>query len=461
MFATAFTTVDSTIIAVVSFLVVLLAVLSIAETAIPRISSVRAQALIADGHASARALARLADAPERFINSILLLGTICQIGETFLVTILAVRLFRAPGVIAVFVLNVIVVFLLVEALPKTWAVLATDRAALLTARPALALLRFTPLRTLSGLLISTANVLVPGRGLKKGPFVSETELLGIVGAAADDAVIEREERELIASVIEFGDTVAREVMVPRPDMVTVDITETVTAALDLAIEHGYSRLPVIGDSADDVRGVAYTKDLMRAERTKQGSMAVSELVRPAHFIPETKALSRLMREMQAEKFHMALLVDEYGGIAGLITLEDCLEELVGDIVDEYDDELPDVHDLGNGSYVIDGGFSVGDANDRLDLELPDDEFDTVGGFVFASLDRVPVEGDSVEWHGHRFTVQRMDGRRVTVVGLHCGPRRSDADKHDADKHDQANQHDKHDHDHANQRDKHDEADDDR
>jgi putative hemolysin len=427
MFAAAFTTVDSTIIAVAFFLVVLLAVLSIAETAIPRISSVRAQALIADGHSSARALARLADAPERFINSILLLGTICQIGETFLVTILAVRLFHAPGVVAVFILNVVVVFLLVEALPKTWAVLATDRAALLTARPALALLRFTPLRTLSGLLISTANVLVPGRGLKKGPFVSEFELLGIVGAAADDAVIEREERELIASVIEFGDTVAREV--------TVDITETVTAALDLAIEHGYSRLPVVGDSADDVRGVAYTKDLMRAERSKRGTMAVAELARPAHFIPETKALSRLMREMQAEKFHMALLVDEYGGIAGLITLEDCLEELVGDIVDEYDDELPDVHDLGDGNYVIDGGFSVGDANERLDLELPDDEFDTVGGFVFASLDRVPVEGDTFEWQGHRFTVQRMDGRRVTVVGLQCGPRRGDhalRDKHDYD-----------------------------
>jgi putative hemolysin len=430
--AAAFTSVDSYMLAVVILLVVLLAVLSVAETAIPKISSVRAQSLVADGHKAAKSLVRLADAPERFINSILLLSTICQIGQTFLVTILASRLFGTLGVVIVFVVDVIVVFVLVEALPKTWAVLATDRAALLTAGPTNALVRFTPLRTLSALLISIANVIVPGRGLKRGPFVSENELLGIVGAAADDAVIEREERELIASVIEFGDTVAREVMVPRPDMVTVDSTETVTAALDLAIEHGYSRLPVIGESSDDVRGVVYAKDLMRAERSQQGAIAAVELARPAHFVPETKALARLMREMQSQQFHMALLVDEYGGIAGLVTLEDCLEELVGDIVDEYDDEAPDIHELGEANYVIDGGLSIGDANERLELDLPDGEFDTVGGFVFASLGRVPVEGDTLDWNGHRFSVQRMDGRRVTVVSLRCGPRPSDRDPDDQD-----------------------------
>jgi putative hemolysin len=430
--AAAFNSVDSYMVAVVLALVLLLAVLSVAETAIPKISSVRAQSLLAEGHKSAKALVRLADAPERFINSILLLSTICQIGQTFLVTILASRLFGTLGVVVVFVVNVIVVFVLVEALPKTWAVLATDRAALLTAAPTLALVRFTPLRTLSGLLISIANVIVPGRGLKRGPFVSENELLGIVGAAADDAVIEREERELIASVIEFGDTVAREVMVPRPDMVTVDSTESVTKALDLAIEHGYSRLPVIGENSDDVRGVVYTKDLIRAERSSNGALAAVELARPARFVPETKALARLMREMQSDKFHMALLVDEYGGIAGLVTLEDCLEELVGDIVDEYDNEVPEIHELGDANYVIDGGLSIGDANERLELALPDGEFDTVGGFVFATLGRVPVEGDTLDWNGHSFSVQRMDGRRVTVVGLRCGPRPSDRDPDDED-----------------------------
>jgi putative hemolysin len=421
----AFGSVDLSIIVVAIVLLFVLAFLAIAETSITKVTVAKAQALAADGHRSARPLLRLVAAPERYINSILLFSAVCLIGESFLVTILAVRLYDTLGVVAVFVVNVVLVFVFAEALPKTWAVLAPDRAALLSARPVAALVRFTPLRTVSGMLISTANVIVPGKGLVKGPFVSESELLSIVSSAVDDEVIEREERELIASVIEFGDTVAREVMVPRPDMVTVDAVESVSAALDRAIEHGYSRLPVLGDGSDDVVGIVYTKDLMRAERAAHGHHEVVSLARPPRFVPETKGLARLMREMQAGKFHMAILVDEYGGIAGLVTLEDCLEELVGDIVDEYDNEQPDVRELGPDEFAVDGGLSIGDANAQMALDLPDDEFDTVGGFVFGSLDRVPVEDEQFEYSGHRFTVERMEGRRVSLVRIHRGARPTD------------------------------------
>jgi CBS domain containing-hemolysin-like protein len=286
---------------------------------------------------------------------------------------------------------------------------------LATARPTLALVRFPPLRAVARALIGLANVLVPGKGLRQGPFVSERELLGIVEAAAEDEVIEHEERRLIESIIEFGDTVAREVMVPRPDMVTVAATATITEALDLAIEHGFSRLPVSGESIDDVLGIAYTKDLVRAERDGRGFQPVAGMARSARFVPETKPVSLLMREMQAEKFHMAVLVDEYGGTAGLVTLEDCLEELVGDIVDEYDVEAPDVERLPTGELRVEGGVAIDEMNELLGFELPDEDWDTVGGFVLGTLGHVPAEGESIQFRGHRFTASRVEGRRISEV----------------------------------------------
>jgi CBS domain containing-hemolysin-like protein len=275
--------------------------------------------------------------------------------------------------------------------------------------------RFWPLRSVTQGLIGLANWLLPGKGLKQGPSVSERELLGYVEAAAEDEVIEHEERELIESIIEFGDTVAREIMVPRPDMITVPAQAKVTAGLDLAIEHGFSRLPVTGENTDDVVGLAYTKDLMRAEREGRGFQPVVGLVRPARFVPETKPVARLMREMQAEKFHMALLVDEYGGISGLCTLEDCLEELVGEIVDEYDVESAEFERLASGELVVDGGLSIDELDELIGTELPGDGWDTVGGFLLGRLGHVPEEGECVVEAGHRFTAQRVEGRRVAKV----------------------------------------------
>ncbi len=294
--------------------------------------------------------------PEKFLNPVLLTINFVQVGQAFLTTILLDELFGRWGLLLGFVLSVFILFVFTEAIPKTWAVLHSERAALVTARPILWLVRFPPLRFLTTALIGMANWLLPGKGLKQGPFVSEREFLGYVEAAAEDEVIEHEERRLIESIIEFGDTVAREVMVPRPDMVTVSAQAKITEALDLAIEHGFSRLPVVGDSVDDVLGIAYAKDLMRAEREGRGFQPVAGLARAARFVPETKPVARLMREMQAEKFHMALLVDEYGGISGLVTLEDCLEELVGEIVDEYDEEDDDVEHLPTGELKVDGGL---------------------------------------------------------------------------------------------------------
>jgi CBS domain containing-hemolysin-like protein len=413
----AFSNVDLLMLVTIFILLIVLIFTSVAEMALSRITKPKAASLADQGFKSGKALKKLVGAPERWVNPLLLTVNICQTVQATLTGILSARLWGTYGVIIGVALNVLVFFVLAEAVPKTYAVLYPQKAALFTARPVSALVAFPPLRLISKWLISLTNVIVRGKGLQQGPFVTESELLGIVETAADDGVVEHEERELIESIIEFGDTVAREVMVPRPDIVTLEDSMTVTRALDVAIDHGFSRLPVLasGSDDDDVVGLAYTKDLMRAERKGEGDHPITEYLRPARFIPENKPVSRLMREMQAEKFHIALVVDEYGSLAGLITLEDCLEELVGEIVDEHDEEDLEVQRLPDGSYSVDGGMSVSDLNELLDLGLPDHHWETVAGFIFGTLEHVPVAGESVVQDGWRFTVTEVKGRRIKRV----------------------------------------------
>jgi CBS domain containing-hemolysin-like protein len=414
MYAATLSSTDVWLIVAIFVILLMLAFLSLAEMGLSRITKPKAAAIADRGHKSGKALTQLVDAPERWVNPVLLTINILQTIQAFLTGIVGAR-FGFVGALVLLALNVIVFFVLAESIPKTYAVLFPERAALLTARPTLALVRFPPLRLVSRGLIGLANWLIPGKGLAQGPFVSEQELLGIVEAAAEDEVIEHEERQLIESIIEFGDTVAREVMVPRPDILFVEADDSVSSALDVGIAHGYSRLPVLGDDEDDVIGVAYTKDLMKAEREGHGMKTVRDVLRPVRFVPENKPVARLMREMQAEKFHLAIVADEYGGVAGLVTLEDCLEELVGDILDEYDTEEADVQRLADGEYLVDGGASVDDLNELLDIRLPDDDWDTVGGFVFGTLGRVPTPGDHVDFAGWRFTAEQVEGRRVRQI----------------------------------------------
>jgi putative hemolysin len=411
-----FTNADLAMLVAIFVLLLVLVFFALAEMSLSRMSKHKATTFAEGGSRSAKALLWLVDEPERWVNTLLLTVNICQTVQATLTGIVAGRLFGAAGVIIGVVLNVLVFFVLAEAVPKTYAVIYPERAARFTARPVFALVKFPLLNLISRGLIGLTNVIVRGKGLEKGPFVNERELLGIVEAAAKEGVVEQEEHELIESIIEFGDTVVREVMVPRPDMVTVDHEATVTQALDVAIEHGYSRLPLLGPGDDDdIVGLAYTKDLMRTEREGGGSRPVADFMRSVRFVPENKPVSRLMREMQAEKYHLAIVADEYGAIAGLITLEDCLEELVGDIVDEYDSEDSEVQHLPDGTYLVDGRIAISDLDDLLDVEFPDDDWDTLGGLIFNTLEHVPVEGEFMVSNGWRFTVIEMEGRRIKRV----------------------------------------------
>ena len=410
------------LVAIVLLLVVLI-FLAAAEMGLSKMTKPKAAAMADQGLKSGRALSRLVEDPARWVNPILLTVNVCQTVQATLTGVVAGRLFGAAGVVIGIAVNVVVFYVLAEAVPKTYAVIYPEKAALLAARPVWTLANFWPLQMVSRGLISLTNVIVKGKGLQQGPFVSEQELVGIVEAAAQDEVIEHEERELIESIIEFGDTVVREVMVPRPDIVTIDHDLTITEALDVAITEGYSRLPVVREVDDDIDvvGITFAKDLMRAEREGRGTEPLSGLVRSVRIVPENKPVSRLMREMQTDKFHMAVVADEHGSIAGIVSLEDCLEELVGEIVDEFDQEEQEIRRLPNGDYLVVGKASVGDVNDLLDIRIPDDDWDTIAGFVFNMLEHVPEPGEFVEHEGWRFAAEAVEGRRIAVVRVSARP----------------------------------------
>jgi CBS domain containing-hemolysin-like protein len=256
--------------------------------------------------------------------------------------------------------------------------------------------------------------------------------------ASDESSIEEGEKELIHSIFEFGDTLVREVMVPRPDMVAVPAHFRVADVMEIVIMNGYSRLPAYGEGVDDIAGVVYAKDLMKADRDGQVEVEVSTLLREAHFVPETKKIAELLREMQAEQYHMAIVVDEYGGTAGVVTLEDLIEELVGEIVDEYDREEAMVEPLPGGDVRVNARMAVDEVNQLLKAHLPEGDWDSIGGLMFHLLGHIPVEGETTEVKGFELRADRVVGRRISRVRL-------TRVAVDADQLDQADQADRADH----------------
>ena len=414
---------DWLILAAVAGLFLFSIFLAVAETAFVRMNRIRALALAEEGRKGAGRLAEMLAHPEQTLNSVLFLVLVSQLTSASLLGILLEGQVGAYGVLAGLVLQIIVFFVIGEVAPKTYAVQHTDRAVLGVSGFLYGITVFPPLRVLSSSLISLANLILPGKGLEQGPFVTEDDLRAMADVAADEKAIEREERRLIHSIFEFGDTVVREVMLPRPDMVAIEADATVEQAIERAIEGGFSRIPTFEDSTDNIVGLVYLKDLVRRARTGGGSEAVRASLRPAVFVPEQKRVAELLREMQEKQFHMAIVVDEYGGTAGLVTLEDLLEEIVGEITDEYDVEEPGVEHLAGGDLRVPGRMPIDDLAEELGVELPDTDSDTVGGLVFSLLGHVPVEGEAVKCEGVEFRTERVQRRRIVSVRIR---RRADA-----------------------------------
>jgi CBS domain containing-hemolysin-like protein len=411
---------DAILIAVIVVLLGASGVLAMAETSLVRMSRIKAKSLVDEHKRGARTLARLVEDPPSFLNPILLLVLICQLVSATLVGVVAAHVFGGLGVLLGIVFEVVVIFVFFEAVPKNWAVQNPERAALLSAPIVSTLTRFPPIRWLSSLLDGLANRIIGVAETEDDthqPNITDSELKAMADVAHEERVIEHEERTFIHSIIDFGDTVVREVMTPRPDMVTVDSDVSVRHALEACLSAGYSRIPVEGEGIDDIVGIGYVKDLVRDERAGRGDQPVRESSRPATFIPESKVVSDLLREMQEHKFHMAVVIDEYGGTAGLVTLEDLIEELVGDIVDEFDTEEPTVERCADGSVLVSALYSVDDAEGLLGSSLPHGTWDTVGGLMLDLVGGVPARGETVDVDGFRLTAVDVRGRRIERVRI--------------------------------------------
>lgn len=408
---------DTLMIIAVVLLVLLAGLLAVAETSLTRITRVKAMALSEMRVKRGSVLLKLLENQSGFLNPVLLVAVFSQLVAATLVGALAVQLFGPLGVAISTAFEVIVIFILAEAVPKNWAVRNPEKAALFSAPLVRSIVRFPLVRIMSRLILGLTNILLRGKSAPLLGAVSEEELLAMADAAMEEEVIETEERALIHSIISFGDTVAREVMVPRTDMVAVEASTRVDEVLQVALDAGFSRIPIYRETIDDVIGVVLAKDLMRADRESRSNQEVGGLVRSAHFVPETKPVSDLLREMQAGKFHLAIVVDEYGGTSGIVTLEDLIEELVGEISDEFDTDIADVETISGNEYLIRASKSLGELNEELQIELPEGEWDTLGGLFLSLLGHLPEEEERVVLGRYQLTAEKVANRRIGKVRL--------------------------------------------
>jgi magnesium and cobalt exporter, CNNM family len=388
-------------------------VLAMAESSLSRMTKVRALALASEGRRNAAFLVKLETDPPRYLNAVYLAVMFVQNGSAILVAIIAEQYFGNLGVTLASIGFTVVYFVVVEAMAKTFGILHSDTVALALTPVVYYLGRMLSLPTRA--LIGLANVLLPGKGLKQGPFVSEGDIRTMAEVGHEEGSIEPHERELIHSIFTFGETVVREVMVPRPDIAAVEISCPLRVAEDLMLERGLSRIPVYREDLDHCEGFVYAKDILRALHQGQRDLPLANVMRPAHFVPDSKKVAELLREMQRQKFHAALVTDEYGSVVGLVTLEDVLEELVGEIEDEYDPDEPELLPMADGVYRVAGMLTVHDLGERLGVELPSAEWDTVGGLMVGLLGRIPKEGDEVRYQDLVFRAEKVQRRRVVSV----------------------------------------------
>jgi len=406
-------------------LVALAAFFAASEGALVAISRLRARAMVERGVRRARTVLKLIDDRNRFLTTILVANTVVLLAADSLATALAIKMgLPEPALVSTIVMTV-VLLLFGEIIPKTIAISDSERWSLRLA-PFVRLVAMILTPVVRAFQMITQLMLRP-LGIKHAEqlFVTEEDIRAIVNVGAEQKVLEEQEREMIHSVIEFGDTIVREVMTPRPNVVAVSIDDSPRRALDLVIAEGYSKLPVYQESKDDIVGVVHDRELLIA--LANGSLSTTPLrvlMRAVEHVPENKKIAELLREMQRNKFSLAIVVDEYGGTAGLVTMEDLLEEIVGEIRDEHDeDEVEPVRLISDDTAIVDAGVNIEDVNAQLGTRLPHEEFETIGGYTVGLFGRLPREGEEIEAEDQtKLKVERMRGRRIMAVRVHTNGR---------------------------------------
>ena len=415
-------------------LMVLNGFLAMARSALINVRKARLRQLVEEGVGSARSAERLAEDAHRLLATTQLGmmltsffggAVVAVVSAPPLADLLAPWLGKASYPISFVVVvfaAALVMLILAELVPETIAVQHSERLALLLARP-LTVIAFiaTPIVRTMVWISNGISRLLGAEASGQLLLVTEEEIRTLIDAGEEEGIIEEDEAEMIYSIFELGDTLAREVMVPRIDVVAVDVQTSMLEALDVIMEAGHSRIPVYMETIDNVLGLLYAKDLLPYLRDGRTDVPLDHILREAYFIPETKKASDLLTELQQRRVHIAIVVDEYGGMAGLVTIEDLLEEIVGEIQDEYDTEEPFVEFVDDNEYVFDARLDLDDLNRLMDVELPTEDSDTLGGFIYSELGRVPAVGSQVTYGDLVFRVESVSGRRIKKVRVQRRP----------------------------------------
>ncbi len=395
---------------------ILCAMASAAETALTSISRIKLKNLVEEGDKKALEIESLISKPNVFLSTILVVNSVAVIIASSMTTVLALRFIPDYGELIGTILISLVVLIFCEITPKTAAVQNPLRWARVLVNPVrVAAWLLHPLVVTLSAITNTMVRLMGGQIKHRGPFVTEEELRLLVTVGEEEGILEEAETDMITSIFEFADTPVREVMIPRIDMVTLESDATVDEAVDLALQGGFSRIPVYEETIDNIIGVLYTKDMLKQLRDDHNSLPIRELVRPAYFVPETKKLDDLLREIRQKRTHMAIVVDEYGSVAGLVTIEDLVEEIVGDIQDEYDREENLYEQVTQHEYIFDAKINLDEFNELMNTNLQNADYDTLGGFLLSQLDKIPVPGDTITYENMSFTVLTTRGLRITKV----------------------------------------------
>lgn len=405
-------------------MLILCALASASETALTSVSRIKLRNLAEEGDKKAAEIQQLLANPNVFLSTILIVNSVATIVASSMATVLALRFSASWGELLSSLLLSLVVLIFCEITPKTAAVQNPLRWARVMIGPVRGTAFF--LRPIVWTLSNVTKGLVRlmgGQSVRHGPFVTEEELRLLVTVGEEEGVLEEAETEMIHSIFEFADTPVREVMIPRIDIVAMENDTTVEQAVDQALEGGFSRIPVYEETIDNITGVLYTKDMLKQLREGHNTQPIRNLVRPAHFVPETKKLDDLLLEIRQQRVHMVIVIDEYGSVSGLVTIEDLVEEIVGDIQDEYDHEEMLYERVKENEYVFSAKINIDEFNELMGTKLENEDYDTLGGFLYAQLDKIPVAGDTITFEHYRFTILTTRGRRIVRVQVERLPKR--------------------------------------
>ncbi|MCK4310076.1 MAG: HlyC/CorC family transporter, partial [Methanomicrobia archaeon] len=400
------------IIEIVSLVALLFlsALFSSAETAFTHIDLLKVKYLVSTGNKRAKTLEKLKNDPERTLTTILIGNNLVNISASSIATSLAIDFFGSKGIgVAVGVMTFLIL-VFGEITPKSYAIRKAESLALFVA-PLFDFLSkiFYPIN----IAFNGISNLFLGKNVKNTPTFTEDEIKTLIDVGEEEGTIAEDEKEMITSIFEFGDTRIKEIMIPRVDMICAEAEETLKKVLNKAIKAGCSRLPVYKDTVDNIVGILYVKDLLKYVKDGNFNVSADKIKREAYFIPETKRADDLLREMQKKRVHMAIVISEYGGVTGLVTLEDLLEEIVGEIFDEYDVAEDEIVRIDENTVIVDARLAIDELNEKMSLKLPNESFDTLAGFMMEYLDKVPEEGEEVEYENDKFIIEEMDEKKIS------------------------------------------------